>query len=165
MIFKQEQIVSAISPSLLKSPIYEKFKEVYAREAAQGEKIVTYTDTVKETENTANSGDYVVKNTTTSGEEYIVEGEVFNKRYESMNTLEDGWKVYKAKGKCRAIPADQSVLCLLKTDGDFKFMAPWGEEMICKVGDMLVCPTITGKINEVYRIGKKEFEETYRQAE
>ena len=39
----------------------------------------------------------------------------------------------------------------------FKFKASWGEFMILKVGDFLVIND-----SEVYRIGKLEFEETYK---
>ncbi|MCK5476675.1 MAG: hypothetical protein KAI55_02035 [Candidatus Aenigmarchaeota archaeon] len=44
----------------------------------------------------------------------------------------------------------------------FNFEASWGENMVAKIGDMIVTPP---NKDEVYRIAIKEFEETYRMKE
>jgi hypothetical protein len=49
----------------------------------------------------------------------------------------------------------------LKTLGlpdDFHFVATWGEPMRVRAGDFLASPT---ELNEVYRIARAEFFETY----
>jgi hypothetical protein len=63
--------------------------------------------------------------------------------------------------KARKSEKEEEVVTVTKSedDGDdvFKFEAPWGEDMILKAGDVLVVSS-----DEVYRIGKNEFEKTYR---
>lgn len=162
MKISQRELLLLIEPKLLNAPRYEKFTKVYAREAIQGEKITTITSGIKETVNYANDSDFVIRNTTSSLEEYIINNKKFHQRYEPIHSSKQGWKEYKAKGKCRAILVDKNVLEMMDLGQEFTFEAPWGEPMICKAGDMLVCPSDYGNIEEVYRIGAKEFEETYR---
>ena len=125
---------------------------VLARPATIEEKIDTITSDGKETTNTAKEGDFVVKNPT--GEEYIIKGDLFKKRYDYVGTTDfrsDGkWETYKAKGKCRAIVWEHEQM---------SFVASWGEEMVIKKGDMLA--TTIPEMNEVYRIAAKEFDATY----
>lgn len=137
---------------------YKKKINIKARPAKKGEVIVTYTSDGKETSNKAKKGDYVVTNLTSSKEQYILDKETFEKRYEKIKDLEDGEALYKALGKCRAIkfiPKD------LDLKDEIYFIASWGEEMVLKKGDMVV--TSNGK--EVYRIAKKEFGESYEEIE
>ena len=52
---------------------------------------------------------------------------------------------------------------LLGVGEEFYIMAPWRSEQLAREGDMLVSP-LPG-LDEVYRIARKEFEETYKPAE
>jgi len=65
------------------------------------------------------------------------------------------------KVKARVADKEERVVTITKGGSEnkstFKFKASWGEDMILKVGDFLVVSS-----DEVYRIGKKEFESTYR---
>lgn len=163
-----------------------------------------------ETINTANKGDYIVKNPT--GEEYVLTPEKFKKNYyttpvddkkdskgykefenrpeernvvevtkEVMKKIEDEFKSVPSqekffdfakdlktkkaeksvKVKARIANKEEKVVTITKSDGEnkntFKFKASWGEDMILKTGDFLVVSS-----DEVYRIGKKEFESTYK---
>jgi hypothetical protein len=160
---------------LLKSKIKQegqhfiKVGVIEARLALEGEKITTTTKQGVETKNTALNGDYVVKNP--MGEEYIVPFEKFQKKYQLMFNQQassgEQYSVYQAVGECFGIEVTPDILRLLGYDPEttqvFEFEPPWGGKMICYLGDMLVSPTRS--INEIYRIGKPEFEETYRLAE
>jgi hypothetical protein len=133
--------------------VFEKFARVRARRAIPGESLVTVTSAGVETHNTARAGDYVVENP--GGEQYIVSPDKFAARYAPIpgdgGDHGDGWSAYQATGRIRAIPYHGP---------DFTFVASWGEEMVCNDGDMLATTFPAEK--DVYRIGKKEFDETYR---
>lgn len=162
-MLEQKEIISLIGERVNNATVFEKFKTVLARKASPSEKVVTYTQGIKETQNVAYAGDYVVRNSTESQEEYIVESVRFNQRYQLQEEVDKEWKRYKALGTCRGIVVDNEILEILDQKQEFTFVAPWGEGMICKTGDMLVCPTPEGEVGEIYRIGKEEFEETYQE--
>jgi hypothetical protein len=65
------------------------------------------------------------------------------------------------KVKARIAQEEEKIITLTKSTPDssiaFKFKASWGEDMILRAGDFLVVSE-----SEVYRIGKKEFESTYK---
>lgn len=108
------------------------------------QRVVTMIGQEKETENTANEGDYIL--TGVSGEKYVVQPESFKKRYEDL-----GNGRAKAKGECwgnvyRGEPIE--------------FTAPWGEHSICKTGDYLVSPN--PEFTEAYRVAANEFVKTYK---
>lgn len=108
--------------------------------------VVTSIGTEKETQNVANAGDYIL--TGTQGEEYVISEETFNKRYELVSPT-----VAKASGKFYGTVYSGEF-------GDsFEFVAKWGENMLCKIGDMLGSPT--ADVSECYRIERKSFTETY----
>lgn len=120
--------------------------EVTARKAKEGEKIETYTSDGKETEKTAKKGDWVVTNTT--GEKFILSNDVFLDR-----NIHIKGNRYKANGKSRALEYKGK---------NMKFMASWNEPMALKTGDMIVSPYKDDKLTgEIYRIARKEFDETY----
>ena len=62
--FSQEELLERMKPLLRDGGTYEKFKEIDAREAKEGEVIETITSDGLETKNTAEQGDYIVRNTT-----------------------------------------------------------------------------------------------------
>ena len=154
----QKEMLETYEQDILnKGRVYSKSGIVYAIKVT--EELVGRIDTVLngelETSNNAQLGDYIVKNNTEDSELYVLESDNFIKRYDLEKSIpdEEGYLIYRAKGKCKAIEYKGS---------DFFFVAPWSEEMICNTGDYLVMP-ITGEeiIREIYRIEKNAFFETY----
>jgi len=126
---------------------YNKFGNVTFKVAMEEQNIITITSDGKETRNVAHPGDYIITNP--GGEQYVVKPTKFPSRYEIVEE-----NLATCKGSCWGI----------EYEGDqFEFEAPWGEAMVCKNGDMLVSPD--AELTEVYRIARKEFEETYKLAE
>jgi hypothetical protein len=142
----QQEMLDAYGPWVAGGSIYQKQGVIEARPAVEGEVIVTVTGDGKETQNTANAGDYVVTNQTTAREQYIVPGETFAKKYEAIDNR-PGWYYPKGRITVQEWPYDEQT-----------FIAAWGQEMVIKKGDYLVRP-VGG--NEVYRIARAEFHQTY----
>ncbi len=140
-----------IMEALKNAPIYKKFGEVKARQAVAGEKITTILESgQKETENTANEGDFIVTNP--GGEEYIISEKKFLSRYEG--TDKEG--IYGARGFCKAIknPYGKPV----------EIIASWGE---AQVGDENaffadVCDEQGNAEGEPYIIEGNAFANTYK---
>jgi hypothetical protein len=153
-VLSQEESKAMFLPQIMKNgKEYQKFATVLARKGKEGEAIETHTSDGLETKNTAKSDSYIVKNGTGAQEEYIIEAPKFEKRYRLIKMQQDGWGLYQATGECKGI---------LYKGKDFKFIASWGEEMVCKNGDMIVTTLPLSKDGEVYRIAIKEFKETYK---
>ena len=156
----QKEMKQLVFPMLQsKGKTYLKVKKIFARKAKLNEKITTWTSDGKETSNRAKSGDYVIKSQTEAGEEYIIPGHKFKARYTFEKRSAGGLSEYKPSGRIQALEVNQRVLKKFKVKNRFYFMAPWGSKMIVKEKDFLACP-IGG--NEIYRIARKEFFETYR---
>lgn len=136
------------------APLFIKSAIVTARDAVPGEKITTtLADGTHETVNVSEEGGKVVTNP--SGEEYVLTGENFSKRYEA---LEDGR--YRAKGACRAF--------VNPTGEDITIIAPWGEEQHGGPDAMVAVAVDLAEPDKIgsdrYIIGGKEFAETYTPA-
>lgn len=138
---------------------YQKFKPVYAREATREEEIITLTSTGKETTNTAEPGDYIVKNQTTAGEQYVVPAEKFKLRYQWLRKGSDGFDEYHPLGEVIALACDQKTIRQLSLSCPFEFEASWGDTVVVNLGDFLVCPP---DFSEIYKISPTEFHQTYR---
>ncbi len=159
-ILSQEAFLNRMTPHFKQSgALYQKYKRIYARKALENEKIRTITNDGLETTNTAKKGDFVVKNQTGAQEMYIVTKEAFYKRYRLLK--EDGgeFSEYQSIGKVIGVELTPSLLNRLGFKTEFEFVAPWGEKMVAKKGDYIVSPP---EQNEVYRIARKEFFETYQ---
>ena len=155
----QEEIKTAILPILRKKgKLYRKFKKVWARQSKQRRTVRTVTSDGTETTNVAEKGDYIVKNKTKAKERYVIKPKKFENRYEWERDLKNGYSRYKPTGKVIAIAVTMDLLKHLGEKSSFYFEAPWGSDMIVKKGDYLVCPP---EENEVYRIAREEFGETY----
>lgn len=147
-----------IVKALTIAPIYKKQGEVRAMIAQGGEVVITkLADGFIETKNTANSGDAIITNP--SGEQYIINAEKFEKRYE-QKVGEDGEPeegVFTAKGYCKAIdnPFGSSIT----------MRASWGE-MQNGAKDVIIADTYdkdTGKMDgEPYIIDRAKFIQTYK---
>ena len=139
--------------------LYRKTKNVLARKALAGEQVFTATADGKETKNTAQEGDYIVRNQTEAQEEYIVPGGKFAEKYEWIAEGEHDFDEFRSKGRIIALELTEKNLQELGLSEICYFVAPWGEEMVAKIGDFLACPL---DYSELYRIARKEFFETYR---
>lgn len=159
-VYTQKEVLDIIVP-ILKSEgiVYKKFKKVYARAAVEGEEIQTVTSDGLETTNTAEADDFVIKSQTEAGEMYIISAKSFNDRYDFLEKADDGFSVYKAKGKVIAVEMTSDLLKQLNIGEEYYFIAAWGEEMVVKKDDYLASPL---DYSEVYRIARKEFFETYQ---
>lgn len=129
---------------------YKKFGTVHARRASDGERITTQINGQAETTNTAQSGDWIV--TGAKGEQYILSDDKFSTRY--AKTAKPG--EYRAVGGCFAFELPAGI--------SFRFLAPWGEEMLANGGDYLASTKPTGD-DDIYRIERSVFHSTYRSAQ
>ena len=150
-IMTQKEMLTKFLPQLKNAQTYTKFAEVLVRPAKPGETITTNTSDGKETVNTAKENDFVVKNATQTQEEYIINKEKLYSRYTKIEDKNPPWSKWKAKGKIKAIQYNGP---------NMQFIASWNENMTLKTGDILATPL--PNMNEIYRIAKKEFEETYK---
>ncbi len=161
----QSDLLAALRPLLDAGGAYRyrKCRNILAKRAQAGEKIATITADGLETVNTAQAGDYIVRNTTEAGEQYLLDAEKFEKKY-SPHTQpdENGWQMYEPNSVIFAIELRPELLQSLQWPPEFHFLARWGEDMIAKTGDFLALPE---DCSEVYRIARKEFFETYKPAE
>lgn len=139
---------------------YAKFREVLARSAQAGEVVVSITSDGEETVNRADDGDYVVENQTDAREKYIVSAADFRQRYQLVEKKDATWSRYLPTGKIRAILVDANVARLLEREGTFHIMAAWDAPQRVEPGDYLASPL--PDMAHVYRIGRKEFEQTYK---
>jgi hypothetical protein len=139
--------------------VYVKFKNIWAKKAKAGQIITTITKDGVETTNTAKKGDFIIKNQTAAGEEYILGAAKFAQRYEHAGNKKAGYEEYKPIGKIVAIVLTESLLKSLNLATEFHFIANWGASMVAKKGDFLACPL---DYSEIYRIAEKEFFETYK---
>lgn len=145
-----------------KGQLYEKFKLVFARIATHEETIVSVTSAGVETKNTAQPGDYIIKNKTEVKEEYVVKASKFDDRYTFCRKMQDDWAEYKPIGSVYALLLSTQVVAAKSWPEHFFITAVWGESQYCTVDDYLACP-LDG--SEFYRIDQKEFHETYKLAQ
>lgn len=142
---------------------YKKIKTVFARRAEFEEEIISITTDGIETTNTAKKGDYIVKNQTENKELYVIKNEKFDKLYSPFRKLQtEIWTEYLPKGQVDAIQLTEELLNSLKLEKHFYIIASWDEAQYVSIGDFIVTPVNEDK---VYRIGRKEFEETYKISE
>jgi hypothetical protein len=151
----QNQACDEFLPQIFnQGKIYLKYGLVFVYLATPGQYIETWTADGLETTNYANDGDFVVRNLQTEWqEEYIVCAEVLFKRYELFYFTDNG-AVLIPKGKIQAT---------IHHGEDLEFVAKWGRLMALKKGDFIVSPY--PELNEVYRIARKEFFETYEEVQ
>lgn len=137
--------------------LYKKSGTFRARLGKPGERIVTEIDGETETEKTVKDGEVVIKGP--KGEMYVVSETKFRQRYEVDKEPTTDFQKYKAIGLIRAYEY---------VGPEFKFVASWDEEMICKPSDYLASPVKDAEDTEypeVYRIERSVFDETYKEVE
>ncbi|WPR76958.1 hypothetical protein [Algoriphagus sp. NG3] len=158
MITQQEMLAHFLPILEIGGKRYKKKSMIRAKKAQAGQVVVTKTSDGRETQNTAEKGDWLVENQTSSNELYLVKAETFQKKYTLVQSLEKGWGCYQPKGETTGLIVTDEHLEALGATKVLEFQAPWRDTMIVKSGDMLVVPP---EKNEIYRIAKKEFGETY----
>lgn len=160
----QETLVRVFLPKLKKvGAIYRKIKPIQARKAQAGEVITSVTQSGEETTNRAGGNDVVARNSTDAKELYIITIDKFRQRYEGADEPGEDWKDYLPLGKVKALEVNQEVMSLLNIGSVFLIEAPWEADQYCEEGDYLVSPL--PDLEEVYRIGRAEFDQTYQQEE
>ena len=132
--------------------IYRKYSLIRAFVAQGGEYIETWTADGLETTNYAKKGDFIVQNLQTEClESYIIDNNTFFERY-GLFYYSENYAICFPKGKVKAT---------VYHGEDTEFVAKWGRLMTLKTGDYIVAPY--PHLNEVYRIARKEFLETYEE--
>lgn len=136
-----------------------KTQAVDARRAEPGEVIETYIagEGLETRSAPARPGDMVVRNRceATGNEEFLLSRDVFARKYSGPTgtSVQEGWQEYRpVSGPVRFVyvPATQAA---------FSFLAPWGEPMIARPGDIIAQdPADPG---DTYRIARKAFDCTY----
>lgn len=159
IVISQQELMARVLPLLREDgKVYEKIATIYARMAEEGERIDTITSDGLETSNTAEKGDFVVKNKTEAEECYILKPESFNNAYKFLRKHDEGFNEYVSNKKIIAVEIDASFF-KDENEKELYFVAPWGSKMVVKENDYLVCPI---GYTEIYRIARKEFFETYQ---
>lgn len=117
----------------------------------------------------------------TEAETYAINLDIFQEKYEvcKMPVEPESWEendFYQGELSTQEIiyinnvewtkarPIPKATIDAFRYSGEtFKFVAPWGAEMLCENGDMLA--RTIGKKNDIYRIEKDAFAVTYKEAE
>jgi hypothetical protein len=134
-------------------------RPVDARPAQPGEVIVTVIqgDGVETRSRPAAAGDWVARNRcpATGNEQYLIAGARFPERYGPPRSEPDaaGWRAFNPVG------APMQYMVLTPAEGPITFMAPWGERMIGRPGDVLVRDPANTR--DLYRIYAVSFGCTY----
>ncbi|MFV0277958.1 MAG: hypothetical protein ACK5HY_12340 [Parahaliea sp.] len=139
---------------------YRKFQPVHARPAVSGEEDISITADGEETRNRAGSDHMVVKNLTGAGECYVMGRERFAARYRQVAAVDDDWRRYEPLGEILALEITPEMRVQFGVARDFLIEAPWGSEQTAREGDILASPW--PELDQVYRIARREFGETYR---
>ena len=135
----------------------QKTKPVDVRPATPGEVVVTMIKGEgKETQSPpAQAGDVRNRCPETGNEEILVSASNFSRRYEGPtgSGTGDGWLPYRPRG------IQMRFVVVAEQDGEFSFIAPWGERMVARPGDSIVQDPDNAK--DTYRIAKAAFACTY----
>jgi hypothetical protein len=146
-------------PSTRGVGLARKTKPVDVRAAKVREVIVTMIKGEgKETQSPpAKAGDMVVRNRCpeTGNEQFLVLAAVFAHRYEGPigPRALDGWSPYRPRG------TQLEFVVVAERDGEFAFVAPWGEKMIARPGDSIVQDP--DNTRDTYRVAKESFACSY----
>lgn len=156
----QNDMLGYFSPQMSKrGNLYRKKSLIRAKKATPEMEVTTKTSDGDETKNFAKEGDWLVENQTSSNERYLVKAETFEKKYKMIQSLDRGWGVFESTGKTQALEFTEEDLKKFNCSEKLEFEAPWQQSMLVRPGDFLVIPD---EKNEIYRVAKKEFNETYK---
>jgi len=132
---------------------------VRAKKAEPGMMIITKTSEGSAFETQANKGDFLIENQTSSHEQYLMDAETFEKKYQIEQCLERGWASYRSKNLVMTYQVNESDFDFLGMSQTLDYESPLGKKGTLVPGDYLIIPADE---KEIYGIGAKEFEETYR---
>lgn len=145
--------------------MYFKHGKVFIRKALPNEKVISVTSSGFETEKFAEDGHYVLTNLATRSREcYLIKQHTYEK-YELVDAIKGEYKM-KSGFNIHAVKFDQQNFPKLfsgsmkKNEFGMRYIyieAAWGESQVLIENDYLA---LNG--DEIYRIGKLEFEQTYR---
>jgi hypothetical protein len=159
MITQQDMLAHFIPIFEEKGNSYRKKSLIKAKKATPGIVIFTKTSDGVETKNTAQEGDMLVQNQTSSEEQYLVKAKTFEAKYEMIDSLGNGWACYKPKGIMMGYELTDADLKSFSKIDRLEFQTPWKDTMFVRKGDFLVIPADQ---DEIYRVARKEFLETYQ---
>lgn len=162
MLLQGDELRNWFEERLESNKVYQKVGLYLYRFAEPGETILTMVagqlETIKTVPFESDFGSEVILRNILIGsaaETYIVSRDKFASRYdtETESVYMDGrmWKKAMAKGKCQGF---------YYYGPNFKLIAPWGEEMLVQDGDFVARP-VPGNENDIYRIEKDAFAQTY----
>lgn len=165
-MLSKEQVFELFNMSEKKQ--YQKRGRFLFRLVMAPETVLTIVSGKLETIKTAVVGDIVLRNIEIGSfaETYIVSEDTFKKRYDVVAEPERynpaQRKVYRIDNIrwCEAKAKGQIDAFRYERDDPFEFMAPWNELMLCEKGDYIARP-IGGEKNDIYRIEKNTFQQTY----
>jgi hypothetical protein len=158
----QQEMLAHFIPIFEKSgKRYRKKSLIKAKKAVLGTVVFTKTSDGVETKNVALAGDMLVQNQTSSEEQYLVKAETFESKYEMIDSLGNGWACYKPKGIMIGYELTEEDLKTFGVSERIEFQTPWKDTMFVRKGDFLVTPADQ---NEIYRVARKEFLESYQLA-
>lgn len=161
MVLSQQSLLNYYLPLVSeRAKQYKKMSLIKARKADPGMEISTITSDGIETKKLAQEGEFLVENQTSTSELYLLGEEVMEKKYQITQSLDHGWATYEQKGFVFAIALSDNDLKTLGFEEMLEYIAPWGLKNYAKSGDYMVIPE---DYSEIYRIAKKEFEETYKE--
>lgn len=163
---KQDQLLTQYADIIeTHGQLYQKTTVVHAEKAGAGVKVVSITASGEEAWNVTDEGDYIVQNQTTMQEKYIVKAMQFEKRYvysgngnQYMPTNATVYALQLTRESIIRYGLDGFLRLFEKPEQPFYIEAPWAESQRVLLDDYLVCLV---EKNEVYRIGRQEFEQTY----
>ena len=150
-----------------KGGLFQKTAGVHAVVAKGGEHIITVTKDGKETENISFAGDFIITNDTSSMESYIIPAFKFNDRYVPHPDITDFY-VPNEKARIFALEVSEANIrqynlkeieqLIINPEHPVFIHTPWNEDQAVRLNDYLACPITK---NEVYRIARHEFDESY----
>lgn len=150
--------VVALFDQIRTNAVYQKTGVMLARPAQPGETVITIVAGRIETLKPTFVGDWVIKNITvnSSAEQYPISGDKFATRYTRSEEvlIADGFTWFKVAAKGQITGGFYS-------GETVKFEAPWGEDMILQDGDFLGRPYPEDTPNDIYRVAREEFFQTY----
>lgn len=160
-MISQSKLLEIFLPILKESGAYFRKKAlIRAKKAEPGMVIVTKTSESSPLETLAKEGDFLIENQTSSNECYLMDTVTFEKKYQIEQCLERGWASYRSKNLVLTYQVKESDFDFLGMPQKLDYESPLGKKGTLVPGDYLIVPA--GE-KEIYGIGSKEFEETYRQ--
>jgi hypothetical protein len=159
LMYSQHEIISHFFTMLQEDgKRYTKKSLIRAKKANPGTLVLTRTSDGQEFENTAELGDWLIENQTAVSEHYLMKEAAFSKKYSLHQALGEGWGAYRAKGEVFAKQLTSKEILDFTGPNDFDFEGPQNKTVSLRPGDYMIIPIDK---SEVYRITKKEFEQTY----